>query len=872
MFKINFNLKVLIFILLIVNYAFNAKITGTVTNRYTGAIIKDATVKLTSTNSPVATDSLGKFNIESTGIRRQQAVVNKDIAPELNGNSIQFAITSPQKIKIEQFNLNGRKIYSLFSQQLKPGVYDYNLNTIVNKAAGVYIIKVAIGQNSQYFKSSALKSEHRKNTVSNSSSLEKNNMMPGLSKRSAVIDTLVASHPQYALCKQPVYEGVFNYQIKLDTLSKDASLSYIFCVQNDLRWSIMWYDLYINPVGSLTEFRDTVNYSCDSVKYVIKPTDMNATITFNSLPIINQDSGSTWFRLKNGNSIDTFTFTVTASNGIDSKNYKILTFKQPDTTTSVKDIKLSVGTPLRGFVADSSRYVASVDTATNSLSIRITPRSSVATITVNNTPVSADSFSLPIPISAGRNIITAIITAQNGINKDTVFISVVRGITLPNLYLTNDYTIQKASFPYLMTRNIIIDTNATLTIDPGVSIFADSGKYIEVRGTLLMAGTSIDSIRISAIDTTRPWNSINYLQIAKGATYNQQNEYSNGCILRYCVLDNAGNEKFPYFESTSYVISSQVPLSVSHVHIRNCNAGGILLKNYGDNLSSVDSTIIEKVNDGLHIDNYAQGYFRLLHVTVRQNKLRGIVCNTKEFTMKKCTVENNSEGVNARNAKSIITECTIKNNECYGMNISAELSYSINASGISGLMTDCEIIGNGNGNKSELIAQGGIIASSMKIRKCMIKDNVSRGKMYASAITAIQNVVIDSNIIINNTSSSGTVRFTGYQDTLTFNLISNNTAALSSTDSADKAAIIIDQALSSAIFNNNIINPQCQYEISNKADLQSANFNARNNYWGKTTTEEIGQRIYDWYDDDAKSKVLFEPFLTTAEPAAPSIP
>lgn len=876
MFKLSLNLKVITFVLLIIHYAFNASITGSVKNKYTGTLIKGAIVKLTSTNSSVITDSLGKYSIESTDVGQEIAIVNQDNEPVLKGNRIQFSIAFPQKIKIEQFNLNGRKTYSLFSEQLKPGFYSYNLSTIANKAAGIYIIKITIGHNSRYFKSSALRSVPENNTISNSALLENNNVISGLSKQSileVVVDTLVVSHSQYATCRQLVYEGKNIYNIFLDTLSRDASLCFLTRFTNDSTfwnvnsWSKWDYELDTFKFKSLTEFLDTVEYSADSVRYIISPCDMQATISINGQPIVNLDSGSTWFPLKNGNSFDTVTFTVTASNGIDSRSYKIITFRKPDTTVAVKEIKLSAGTPIRGFVADSKRYVATVDTSVSSLSIKITPKSRVATISVNNMSVPTDSFCLPIPITAGRNIVTAIITAQDGINKDTVPIVIARGLTLPSLYLTSDYTIQKISYPYLMTRNIVIDTNATLTINPGVSIFADSGKSIEVRGTLLIAGTSNDSIRISAIDTTRPWGQIKYLSIAKGSAYNDQNKYTDGCILRYCVIDNGGTEKFSYYESSSYVVSSEIALSVSHVHIRNCNSGGILMQNYSDNFSSVDSTVIEKVLDGLHIENYATGSCRLLNVIVRDNKFKGIYCITEDLNMAKCTVENNSEGVVAKNRKSVVSECTIKNNRQYGISIITEY-------GDLGLLTDCEISGNGfgNGTENDFIPQGGIIATSMKIRKCTIKNNVSRNKSHASAITANQSVIIDSTIITNNTSSSGTVRLAGYNDTLRYNLISNNKPTASTTDSADRAAIIIDQTDNSAIYNNNILNPQCKYEISNKAALQDVNCNALNNYWGTTTTEEIGQRIYDWYDDDAKSKVLFEPFLTSAEPAAPTLP
>jgi hypothetical protein len=864
--------------LFISHNAFSEAISGSVTDKNTGIAVKGATVKLKSTRKQVLTDSLGLFSFASTGNAYTPQKIIKDIAPALNGATIRFAISSPQQVMVEQFNLSGRKAHASLCRQLDPGEYSFDLSKIVQPAAGLYIVKFTVGKNSVYSKTSSIKtSSLSRKPFPNAISFENSVGIFSLSKHASVIDTLFVSHPKFVTALQPVEAGVFNYTIRLDSVHKDMSISLLKSIPSDgFSRSAIHSGMKSDQIGLLTEFRDTVEYICDSVKYIIKPRDERATVSINNQIVSNVDSGSAWFKLKSGNSFDTVSFKISAGNSSNFKNYKIITFRKPDATSSITALSLSTGTPLPGFVADSSRYIAIVDTSTDAVRIKITPKSKVATVSIAHCPVQMDSFSAPISIAAGRNTIIAVITAQNGITKDTVTISIVRGLTFPDLYLTCDHTISKITFPYIMIRNIVIDTNATLSVAPGVAIFADSGKYFEVRGTLVMTGTAGDTIKISAIDTTRPWGFINYLPRAKRASFNQQQEYTGGCIVRYCALDNGGNGASPSLPQNTHVIFAKIPLSISHVLIRDCVSGGILMDYSGNFFSCVDSTTIERTRNSsaleinCNIPPYTpSGSCKLTSVIVRNNQWYGIQCSLADISMTDCTADNNFVGINASAASSFISHCIISNNASFGISVVSNSSTIGSGFAPNGLITDCEIISNGKTTSGE--PSGGIWASGVKIHRCKIQNNRCRAAS-AGVITLYGNVIADSNVITDNVSSTGIIRLQDTYDTLAYNLISNNATEAPASDSANRAAIVIEAASNSAIHHNTIINSKCQFEISNVDFLQSVNFNALNNFWGKTARDDIAQRIYDWDDNDTKGKVFFEPFLTSQDPAVPAAP
>ncbi len=60
--------------------------------------------------------------------------------------------------------------------------------------------------------------------------------------------------------------------------------------------------------------------------------------------------------------------------------------------------------------------------------------------------------------------------------------------------ISNSTTWTKANSPYIVTGDIDVDTNAVLTIEPGVTIKVDGNYAIYVDGIINAAGTDTDNI------------------------------------------------------------------------------------------------------------------------------------------------------------------------------------------------------------------------------------------------------------------------------------------------------------------------------------------------------------------------------------------
>src|SRR5437868_5969633 len=90
----------------------------------------------------------------------------------------------------------------------------------------------------------------------------------------------------------------------------------------------------------------------------------------------------------------------------------------------------------------------------------------------------------------------------------------------------SDATWFKANSPYIVTDNIVVFPNVTLTIEPGVTVKFADGKSIEIRQANLIAlGTAFDSITITS-NSNNPHLGI-YQGIVFTFPYKAKVEYCN---------------------------------------------------------------------------------------------------------------------------------------------------------------------------------------------------------------------------------------------------------------------------------------------------------------------------------------------------------
>lgn len=135
----------------------------------------------------------------------------------------------------------------------------------------------------------------------------------------------------------------------------------------------------------------------------------------------------------------------------------------------------------------------------------------------------------------------------------------------------NNATWTKANSPYIVSGNLVVFDNVTLTVEPGVSVMFDAGAQIELRGRLEAVGTAIDTISfVGSQDDWNWWKGIKALSASSAGTGNQLNfehcYFANAQLL--FDLDIAYEGPYNFKKSTFYkntVINNDEPLGGMYI-------------------------------------------------------------------------------------------------------------------------------------------------------------------------------------------------------------------------------------------------------------------------------------------------------------------
>ena len=115
-----------------------------------------------------------------------------------------------------------------------------------------------------------------------------------------------------------------------------------------------------------------------------------------------------------------------------------------------------------------------------------------------------------------------------------------------NGLISTDSRWTTADSPINITGDVRVETNTTLTIDPGVEVVFQSspdvsyGYSILVDGTLTARGDQLEPIVFSAEDPLIPWGAI----IFSDTSIDWDQGASTGSVIEYCVIEYGGNEEY----------------------------------------------------------------------------------------------------------------------------------------------------------------------------------------------------------------------------------------------------------------------------------------------------------------------------------------
>lgn len=197
---------------------------------------------------------------------------------------------------------------------------------------------------------------------------------------------------------------------------------------------------------------------------------------------------------------------------------------------------------------------------------------------------------------------------------------------------------EKAKGPYLITDNLLIDTNALLTIEAGTEIIFEGNYYIKVLGNLQINGTSNNKVSFSSSER---WNSI---------TIN-----SNDNIINYCIFSNGNKALLLDWQTRNNTI-------------KGCD---FLNNNYAIELGYSDSNSISNCNfdkNTTAIKNSASDR-NIISGCIFNENTNGIVTNRYYYT--------NTNNVSGKCRNNTYTNNEFSKNKVVALDLSAEVNYKV---------------------------------------------------------------------------------------------------------------------------------------------------------------------------------------------------
>jgi gliding motility-associated-like protein len=218
--------------------------------------------------------------------------------------------------------------------------------------------------------------------------------------------------------------------------------SYTMTITRLLSANALLTSIKLIPTSTLTtttgpgfrNYTTTVANNVASVAVAATAQDATAKIRVNGITIP-QGSASLPIALKTGSNV--ITTVVTAQDGTTTNSYIITITRTPLASALLTSIKLTPNSILTTTTGPGFRnYTTTVANSVASVAITATSQDAAAKIRVNGVAVPSGTASVPIALSAGSNVITTIVTAQDGLSTNSYIITITR-VPLANALLTS---------------------------------------------------------------------------------------------------------------------------------------------------------------------------------------------------------------------------------------------------------------------------------------------------------------------------------------------------------------------------------------------------------------------------------------------------
>jgi hypothetical protein len=408
--------------------------------------------------------------------------------------------------------------------------------------------------------------------------------------------------------------------------------------------------------------------------------------------------------------------------------------------------------------------------------------------------------------------------------------------------ISGNVTWSLAGSPYIVTNNTLISSGSKLTIDPGVVLKFDSGKALQVRGTLVAKGTSSAGIVFTSNAASPAAGDWKYI-LFEDESIDYDSISGTGSILEYCTIEYAGVPAQQTFNNEGVI-----KLLSAHPKINSCIIHDMLA-------TGIYATAVDHVKvTNCEIYNGLEGGI-MVHVF-------------NHLTISHCIIRNNGNPMNsyALNFKPIqakwgpdytIEWNTVCNNYGGGIELAGGTAGSIfknnlilgNVSPLGTFPLEWEM----NGHE--------VISNNIFARN---RSTMEYPVVFLNALTRqIGNFSI--NHFVDN---EGLIRIQADGGDVKQNTIVRNT----SRDSfqvwlEDYPAFHYNNMLDNNSIGGNPIAYLRNYNYAADPDI-----NLESNWWGSNNPGLVQANMYDWFDDVTLGVIDFIPYLIDLDTIAPVSP
>lgn len=493
-------------------------------------------------------------------------------------------------------------------------------------------------------------------------------------------------------------------------------------------------------------------------------------------------------------------------------------------------------------------------------------------------PLSASAGELVV-VKAGNGEETneTTFTALGGAQQVDVWLASECGPTTVGGPISSDTTWTRTCSPYIVSSSVLVQEEATLSIESGTQVRFDAGKSLQVDGVLQADGQANAMIVFTANGPGAPgdWGYILLRETGDVQPFPHLSyaliEYGGGSdVTEDAALRVDGAWPALHHLTIRYSAADGVrfwngalgDISASHVY---SNAGwGIYVNSDGLSATNAELRIHDNAGGGIYLEGSGPAW--LSDSAIEDNGGKGVVTSGSELDLYayRSLIRGNKGGDGAgfsiTNGDAAIYESVIMDNEGrQGGGIFCER------------YAQCAIHDNiiyrnsASGNGGGVLVRGG----AMPVHHNAIAGNVageSGGGIYIQDYFHNPSPKVSQNALVaNQAGGNGAAAYLGENG---IELITN-TIVLNT--SSQPVGAGIHAAAEPVVGSNNLWN-NAPYDLST-GDLQSAPaLQATDNWWNTLDSNAIAGRIWDWYDDDSLGIVFYEPFAPSWILAAPVAP